>query len=69
MVEAKIKHRPIPQGEPARKLGKVISLMDALRQSVQGNKSPKVAQGPPVRISRGGLSLVKTAKSAKRRSA
>jgi DNA end-binding protein Ku len=38
MVEAKVKHAPIPQDdEPEVKSGKVINLMDALRKSVAGD--------------------------------
>jgi DNA end-binding protein Ku len=37
LVEAKLKHLPIPKDEaPAPARGKVINLMDALRKSVQG---------------------------------
>ncbi len=39
MVEARINNKPIPHDEPAKKSGKVVSLMDALRKSVQ--------EGPP----------------------
>ena len=37
MVEAKVKHAPVPKDEPAPKSTNVINLMDALRKSVQGN--------------------------------
>jgi DNA end-binding protein Ku len=44
MVEAKVKHAPIPREEPAAaSSGKVISLLDALRKSVQ----PEEAAAPP----------------------
>jgi DNA end-binding protein Ku len=35
MIDAKVKHAPIPKGPPAKKSAKVINLMDALRKSVQ----------------------------------
>ena len=52
LVEAKIKHLPVPKDEavePAR--GKVINLMDALRKSVQGSESAPAAgkKKPPMR--------------------
>jgi DNA end-binding protein Ku len=38
LVDAKLKHAPIPQDEaPAPQRGKVINLMDALRKSVSGD--------------------------------
>ena len=37
LVDAKVKHAPIPREEPARKTAKVINLMDALRKSVRGD--------------------------------
>ncbi len=64
LVSAKIKHRPLPQEEPIRKSAKVINLMDALRQSVHPSKSPRAARGA---AAHSGLSLVKPAKSAKRK--
>jgi DNA end-binding protein Ku len=40
LVEAKLKHAPIPRDEaPAPTRGKVINLMDALRKSVSGKES------------------------------
>jgi DNA end-binding protein Ku len=40
LVDAKLKHAPIPRDEaPAPKRGKVINLMDALRNSVQSRSS------------------------------
>ena len=39
MVEAKVKHAPIPREEPAPKTAKVINLMDALRKSVRGDEA------------------------------
>jgi DNA end-binding protein Ku len=40
MVEAKVKHAPLPKDEPAPKSAKVVSLMDALRRSVKGDEAP-----------------------------
>src|SRR6202042_756450 len=40
LVEAKVKHAPIPRDEPAPKSAKVINLMDALRKSVRGDAAP-----------------------------
>jgi DNA end-binding protein Ku len=57
MVEAKISNVPVPQDEPVKKTGKVISLMDALRKSVEdGAKKPaqRAAQKPEQK----GLTLV-----------
>jgi len=39
LVEAKLKHLPIPQEEPAPHRAKVINLMDALRKSVAEDSS------------------------------
>ncbi len=46
LVEAKVKHLPIPKDEPvAPPKGKVVSLMDALRKSVQNTETaPAVAK-------------------------
>ena len=42
LVEAKLKHAPVPQDEaPAPARGKVINLMDALRKSVGGDVRPE----------------------------
>src|ERR1035437_4695788 len=80
LVEAKLKHAPIPQDEaPAPARGKVINLMDALRKSVQGNdahpavasskKKPSASEKKPEKTE--GIALVKstskTAKSSQRR--
>lgn len=71
MVEAKVQHAPQPQGEPARKSAKVINLMDALRKSVERDKSPATGKKSPRKAaaSRGGIALVKPAKASKRKSA
>jgi DNA end-binding protein Ku len=45
LVDAKLKHAPIPQDEaPARKTGKVINLMDALRRSVNSGAAAEEAE-------------------------
>ena len=64
LVEAKLKHAPIPRDEvPAPARGKVINLMDALRKSVKGDaKQPEIKPE-----SKKGPTLVKSsAKSPKR---
>lgn len=55
LVEAKLKHLPIPKDEePAPTKGKVINLMDALRKSVSsGAKAPAAdEEAPPKRSSK-----------------
>jgi len=82
LVEAKIKHLPIPKDEaPAPTRGKVISLMDALRKSVQNTETaPAVARKKPAghdtdamlfpeQEEKAGLALVKPAKASARSSA
>jgi DNA end-binding protein Ku len=83
LVDAKLKHLPIPKDEPvAPARGKVINLMDALRKSVQNTEAPaataaskkkpsKSETAPlfPEQEEKGGLKLVKSsAKSAARAS-
>jgi DNA end-binding protein Ku len=71
MVEAKVKHAPIPREEPARKSAKVINLMDALRKSVRGDEAPpakkKGTAKPTAVVARKGIALVKPAKASKSR--
>ena len=43
MIDAKVKHAPIPKGPPAKKSAKVINLMDALRRSMQTPAEPGMA--------------------------
>jgi len=73
LVEAKLKHLPVPQDEAAPKSGKVINLMDALRKSVQSDRAlapeKKIPQKAASAASRGGIALVKAGKGAKRKSA
>jgi DNA end-binding protein Ku len=68
MVEAKVKHAPIPREEPAPKSAKVINLMDALRKSVRGDEAPstkkKGAAKSAAAESRKGIALVKPAAKA-----
>jgi DNA end-binding protein Ku len=45
MVEAKVKHAPLPQAQPAPKSAKVVNLMDALRKSVQAGAQRSDASG------------------------
>lgn len=64
LVEAKVKHLPIPQEEPARKTAKVINLMDALRKSVRGDEAPATKKKGVARStgteSKKGLTLIKS---------
>jgi DNA end-binding protein Ku len=79
LVEAKIKHLPIPQDEVvAPKRGQVVNLMDALKKSVgrvEETAAPAKKPAGSVKASKsetkGGISLVKEAKSSsgKRKSA
>ena len=72
LVEAKLKHAPIPKDEtPRATKGKVINLMDALRKSVSsGNKSSEEESRPATSEKKRGLSLVKsTAKKSTRHEA
>lgn len=70
MVEAKLKHLPVPQDEPAPRSGKVINLMDALRESVEGDKAAPGKKIPQkAAAAREGIALVKASKSGKRKSA
>jgi DNA end-binding protein Ku len=67
LVEAKIKHAPIPKDEAATpKRGKVVNLMDALRKSVNSGEEWEAKKKPAVKSGRNaGLSLIKSsAKSA-----
>ena len=71
MIEAKVKHAPIPREEAAPKTAKVINLMDALRKSVRGDeaaaaKKKKGAKPAAVGV-RKGIALVKPAKASKSR--
>jgi DNA end-binding protein Ku len=65
MIEAKVKHAPIPREEPAPKKAKVINLMDALRKSVRGEEAPAAKKKGVGRASatgsKKGLTLVKSA--------
>jgi DNA end-binding protein Ku len=71
LVEAKLKHAPIPHDEDVKpKRGQIINLMDALRESVSGKKAENEApihkrtSSKPVdkkRVSKSGLTLVKSA--------
>jgi DNA end-binding protein Ku len=63
LVEAKVKHAPIPKDETsAPKRGNVINLMDALRKSVSGGEAggSRVGEKKPPAKSGRGLSLIKS---------
>jgi DNA end-binding protein Ku len=62
LVEAKLKHAPIPQDEaPAPTRGKVINLMDALRKSVSGKSTEEAPAKPAKKVeSKKGPTLVKS---------
>jgi DNA end-binding protein Ku len=74
LVEAKIKHAPIPKDEVVEpKRGQVINLMDALRKSVQGSdataatgkkKPPMSVKEAPAAKATKGIALVKPAAKA-----
>jgi DNA end-binding protein Ku len=79
LVEAKLKHLPIPQEEaPAPARGKVVNLMDALRKSMTGGadqagtaaepaapkKVAKAASGEKKAEKKHGLSLIKNQEKA-----
>lgn len=64
LVEAKVKHAPIPRDEPAPKPAKVIHLMDALRKSVRGDEGLVSKMAPIQHVAPGskkGITLVKPA--------
>jgi DNA end-binding protein Ku len=64
LVEAKVKHAPIPRDEPAPKSAKVINLMDALRKSVRGDEGPALKKALAKHVATGskkGITLVKPA--------
>jgi DNA end-binding protein Ku len=70
LVEAKMKHAPIPKDEAATpKRGNVVNLMDALRKSVSGGAISESKKKPVARSEhKKGLTLVKpAAKSTGRR--
>lgn len=77
LVEAKVKHAPIPKDETSvPKHGNVINLMDALRKSVSGGEALETKKKPAAKADhKKGLSLVKpsakstTASGRKRKSA
>jgi DNA end-binding protein Ku len=75
LVEAKVKHAPIPRDETPRKSAKVINLMDALRKSVRGDEAPeskkKVSAKHVATGSKKGITLVKSSvtKAKSRKSA
>jgi len=68
LVEAKVKHAPIPQEEPAARSAKVINLMDALRKSISDGQKPAVKKPSQSTPSEGeGIALVKPPKATRKR--
>jgi DNA end-binding protein Ku len=66
LIEAKMKHLPLPTEKKTPQHGKVVNLMDALRQSVGGTTGKK----PPARETsahRAGKKVAEMPKSAERR--
>jgi DNA end-binding protein Ku len=64
MVEAKVKHAPLPKEEHAPKPAKVVSLMDALRRSVKDDEASvpkKTASRTHATEGKKGPTLVKSA--------
>ena len=45
MIDAKVKNKPLPKEAPEAKSTKVVSLMDALRKSVQGDSGEGTSKG------------------------
>jgi DNA end-binding protein Ku len=65
LVEAKLKHLPLPVEEKPARRGKVINLMDALRRSVEGQEGKKApardtAHKPAARTRKHGLHVVQS---------
>jgi DNA end-binding protein Ku len=71
LVEAKLKHAPIPQDEaPKKPSGKVINLMDALRKSVSSGADAAATSHTPAKpATKKGPVLVKSAKKPVARTA
>lgn len=71
LIDAKLKHVPLPKDQREAPRGKVVNLMDALRQSVgeKGKKPPVRADGTTgkARAGRPGLKLVPARGREKRR--
>ena len=71
LVEAKVNNLPIPKDEvPKMPSGKVINLMDALRNSLQTSESRTVnSKKGAQEVAESGMELVKASTKGKRRSA
>jgi DNA end-binding protein Ku len=65
LVEAKVRHAPIPQEEPAAKSPKVVNLMDALRKSIADGQKPAVKKPSQSAPPEKGIALVKPSKRRK----
>jgi len=71
LVDAKVNNLPIPKDEvPKMPSGKVINLMDALRNSLQTSESRTVnSKKGAQEVAESGMELVKASTKGKRRSA
>jgi DNA end-binding protein Ku len=59
LVEAKVKHAPLPKDEAPAKRGNVVNLMDALRKSVSGSTASESKKKPVAKSDhKKGLTLV-----------
>lgn len=61
MIEAKLKHVPVPREERQEPRGKVIDLMEALRRSVEGVPRKPPARAAAKTASRGKVQVMPTA--------
>lgn len=70
LINAKMKHVPLPEEQKPAPRGKVVDLMDALRRSINpaGQKKPPArASAPHTKAAKHGLSVVGSSKSADKR--
>lgn len=75
MVDAKVHNAPVPRDEPEQRSAKVVSLMDALRKSVQQDEETAPPKKKPSRATGGksaspgtkkGIALVKGEKASRK---
>lgn len=68
MVEAKMKHLPVPEEQKPAPRGKVIDLMEALRKSVEsGEKKPPVRASGTKKSGKSGVTEMPKTRSAEKR--